>query len=56
MYHEAAYYILQQMSGITPKESEEKKKEEEKKDLPLFDNKYFTQQFQGYIGNQRYGG
>jgi hypothetical protein len=30
------------MSGITPKESEEKKKEEEKKDLPLFDNKYFT--------------
>lgn len=56
MYHEAAYYILQQMSGITPKESEEKKKEEEKKDLPLFDNKYFTKQFQGYIGNQRYGG
>ena len=56
MYHEAAYYILQQMSGITPKETEEKKKEEEKKDLPLFDNKYFTQQFQGYIGNQRYGG
>lgn len=31
MYHEAAYYILQQMSGITPKESEEKKKEEEKR-------------------------
>jgi hypothetical protein len=30
------------MSGITPKESEEKKKDEEKKDLPLFDNKYFT--------------
>lgn len=56
MYHEAAYYILQQMSDITPKESEEKKKEEEKKNLPLFDNKYFTQQFQGYIGNQRYGG
>ena len=53
MYHEAAYYILQQMKGITPKAKEV---EEQKKDLPLYDNKYFTQQFQGYIGNNLYGG
>lgn len=53
MYHEAAYYILQQMKGITPKAAEEEKKKE---DLPLYDNKYFTEQFQGYIGNQLFGG
>ena len=52
MYHEAAYYILQQMKGISPAKTEEQKKEE----LPIFDNNYFTQQFQGYMGNQRFGG
>lgn len=53
MYHEAAYYILQQMKGITPREQEEEKK---KSDLPVFNNDYFTEQFQGYIGNQLFGG
>lgn len=53
MYHEAAYYILQQMKGITPKAKEEEKK---KSDLPAFNNDYFTEQFQGYIGNQLFGG
>lgn len=53
MYHEAAYYILQQMKGITPKAKEEEKK---KSDLPVFNNDYFTEQFQGYIGNQLFGG
>lgn len=53
MYHEAAYYILQQMKGITPREQQE---EEKKSDLPVFNNDYFTEQFQGYIGNQLFGG
>lgn len=54
MYHEAAYYILQQMKGITPKVKEEEEKK--KSDLPVFNNDYFTEQFQGYIGNQLFGG
>lgn len=54
MYHEAAYYILQQMKGITPKAKEEEEKK--KSDLPVFNNDYFTEQFQGYIGNQLFGG
>jgi hypothetical protein len=60
MYQEAAYFIQQQMSGIPTKasleEDEKKKEEEEKKDLPLFDNKYFTEGLHSYIGNQMFGG
>ena len=53
MYGEAAYFIQQQMSGLTPVNTEEEKK---KSDLPLFDNKYFTEQFNNYIGNNTFGG
>ena len=52
MYGEAAYYIQQQMNGISPKEAEPVKKE----DLPLFDNKYFTQQFLNHVSNNMFGG
>jgi hypothetical protein len=44
------------MSGIPTRKIEEEKKEEEKKELPVFDNKYFTQNIGNYIGNQRFGG
>ena len=54
MYHEAAYYILEQMKGIPVKDSEEKK--EESKDLPLYDNDTHFKAFEGYIGNQMFGG
>lgn len=60
MYQEAAYFIQQQMAGLPTKasleEDEKKKEEEEKKDLPLFDNKYFTEGLHSYIGNQMFGG
>lgn len=54
MYHEAAYYILEQMKGIPVKDSEEKK--EESKDLPLYDNDTHFKAFEGYIRNQMFGG
>lgn len=50
MYQEAAYFIRNQMSTlptITTENIEPKQ---------LFDNKYFTEQLQGYIGNQLFGG
>lgn len=53
MYGEAAYFIQQQMSGIPTKA---KQTAEEKKELPLFDNNYFTTQFQNHISNQLFGG
>ena len=56
MYGEAAYYIQQQMSKIPTKQNEEKQAEEEKKELPLFDNKFFTSGLQDYIGNNMFGG
>lgn len=51
MYQEAAYFIRNQMSSlptITTKQEEEPKQ--------LFNNKYFTEQFQGFIGNKLFGG
>ena len=56
MYGEAAYYIQQQMSKIPTKQNEEKQAEEEKKELPLFDNNFFTSGLQDYIGNNMFGG
>ena len=56
MYGEAAYYIQQQMSKIPTKQNEEKQAEEGKKELPLFDNKFFTSGLQDYIGNNMFGG
>ena len=56
MYQEAAYFIQQQMAGLPTKVSQEEAKEDEKKDLPLFDNKYFTEGLHSYIGNQMFGG
>ena len=56
MYQEAAYFIQQQMAGLPTKDSQEEAKEEDKKDLPLFDNKYFTEGLHSYIGNQMFGG
>lgn len=56
MYGEAAYYIQQQMSKIPTKQNEEKQAEEEKKELPLFDNEFFTSGLQDYIGNNMFGG
>lgn len=53
MYGEAAYFIQQQMASLPTKATE---KEEEKKDLPLFDNKYFTENFISHIGRDRFGG
>ena len=50
MYQDAAYYIQQQMSRMTPR----KKEEEAKKDnLDKYD---FTSQFLPQIYNNRYGG
>lgn len=57
MAGEAAYFIQQQMNGLATtakanREAEEKRKAE----LPLFNNEYFTTQFNGYIGNNQFGG
>lgn len=56
MYGEAAYFIQQQMSSIPTKQAAEEEEKKKKENLPLFDNKYFTSQFQGYIGNKEFGG
>lgn len=53
MYQEAAYFIQQQMAGLPTKTSQE---EEKKKDLPVFDNKYFTSELIKHISNKDYGG
>lgn len=54
MYGEAAYFIQQQMSGLPTKAKQATVTA--KKDLPLFDNNYFTTQFQNHISNQLFGG
>lgn len=56
MYQEAAYFIQQQMAGLPTKSSQEQKKEEDKKNLPLFDNAYFTREFGNHISNSMFGG
>lgn len=52
MYGEAAYFIQQQMSQITPKATEDEKKEE----LPLFDNATFNSGLKAQLINGKYGG
>lgn len=52
MYGEAAYFIQQQMSSITPKPTEDEKKS----DLPLFDNATFNTGLQAQLGKDKYGG
>lgn len=56
MYGEAAYFIQQQMSKLPTKQAQQQKEEEEKAKLPLFDNNYFTSQFNTHISNQMFGG
>lgn len=53
MYQEAAYFIQQQMAGMPTKSAQA---EEEKKDLPVFDNKYFTEALHHKIGSEEFGG
>ncbi len=53
MYHEAAYYILQQMKGIPTKAKEEETKKE---DLPIYDNKTHQNNINALIGNKLFGG
>lgn len=53
MYQEAAYFIQQQMAGMPTKSAQA---EEEKKDLPVFDNKYFTEALHTKIGKDEFGG
>lgn len=53
MYHEAAYYILEQMKGIPTVEN---KKEEDKKNLQLYTNDLHNKAIVGYIGNNLFGG
>ena len=48
-YQEAAYIIQQQMSKI-PTVSQQKE------ELPVFDNKYFTENFNNHIGHKMFGG
>ena len=50
MYEEAAYFIQQQMSSLAKAKTEKEEK------LPVFDNSYFTTQFNQYIGNNEFGG
>ena len=56
MYGEAAYFIQQKMAGLPTKASQEQSKEEEKKNLPLFDNAYFTRELGNYISTKEFGG
>lgn len=56
MYHEAAYYILQQMKGIPTKQSQAEEEEAKKKDLQLYDNSWHQKAFTRYIGNNMFGG
>lgn len=56
MYGEAAYFIQQKMAGLLTKASQEQSKEEEKKNLPLFDNAYFTKELGNYISTKEFGG
>lgn len=53
IYHEAAYYILQQMKGLPTKQSQEETK---KKSLQLYDNSWHQKAFTGYVGNTMFGG
>lgn len=52
MYGEAAYYIQQQMAGLTPISKEE----ENKKDRIKFDNDYFTTSLSNHIASNTFGG
>lgn len=56
MYGEVAYFIQQQMAGLPTKSSQEEKKEEDKSKLPVFDNDYFTKEFQNHISSTLFGG
>lgn len=56
MYHEAAYYILQQMKGTPTKQSQDKEKETKKEDLQSYNNDWHQKAFTGYIGNNMFGG
>ena len=53
MYHEAAYFILNQMKGVTPKAKEEEKK---KSDIKPYDNAAHTKGFEAYVANTLFGG
>jgi len=55
MYGEAAYFLQQQMSRIPTKASLTEKENEKKSKLPLFDNKYFTSNFENHI-SKLFGG
>lgn len=55
MYGEAAYFLQQQMSRVPTKASLTKKEEDKKSKLPLFDNKYFTSNFENHI-SKLFGG
>ena len=52
MYGEAAYFIQQQMSSITPKAVEDETKKEE---LPIFTNEVFNTGLEAQLG-KKYGG
>lgn len=56
MYGEAAYFIQQQMSTLPTKQAKEEEAKAKLASLPVFNNGYITQQFQGYIGNNMFGG
>lgn len=53
MYGEAAYFIQQQMSSITPKAVEDETKKEE---LPIFTNEIFNTGLEAQLGKDKYGG
>lgn len=55
MYGEAAYFLQQQMSRVPTKASLVKEEEDKKSKLPLFDNKYFTSNFENHI-SKLFGG
>lgn len=56
MYHEAAYFIRNQMSQTPTKSAMLQKQEEEQAKLPIFDNEYFKSKFNTHISNQYFGG
>lgn len=52
MYQEAAYFIQQQMAGLSSKVASEKEQEEKKKEeLPTFNNEYFVNNITTRVSN-----
>ena len=51
MYGEAAYFIQQQMNGLTPKEEDKKQSE-----IPVFSNNEFMSQLESQIQSTKFGG